>query len=54
MVETQRIWKPSEKCDDCGNNGVAFVHWGPLTNNEKKRLCVSCMKKRTKEYNDSH
>ena len=50
MADTKRVWKPNEKCDDCDQFGVAFIHWGPLTENIKKKHFVNCIKKRTEKY----
>lgn len=50
MADTKRVWLSNKKCDDCGQFGVAFVHWGFLTENKKKKLCMKCMKKRTEKY----
>jgi hypothetical protein len=37
---------PDEICDDCGEKGVIYHHWGYLTGGEFKKLCGPCMKKR--------
>lgn len=52
MADTMRIYRKDWVCSDCGKSPVIYVHWGPLTEGEIKRLCGSCMKKRVKNQNE--
>ena len=49
MADTIRTYREDMKCDDCGKPPVVFIHWGPLTKGEKKKLCDLCMQKRAEE-----
>ena len=50
MADTTRGWWPEEKCDDCGEKGVMFKHWGFITGGKLKNLCGRCMGKRSDEF----
>lgn len=49
MADTIICFNENEKCQDCNENPVTIQHWGPITNNEFKKLCNSCFKKRERE-----
>ncbi len=53
MADTTRGWWPDLNCDDCGEKGVSFKHWGFLTKNKLKKLCGPCMKKRSEGDNET-
>lgn len=47
MADTMTCYSEKDTCDDCGESPVQFIHWGPLTNNEYKKLCKKCFIKRS-------
>jgi len=48
MADTIICFNENEKCQDCN---VTIQHWGPITNNEFKKLCKSCFNKREEKIN---
>ena len=51
MADTTIVNRPDLNCDDCDKPPVVYVHWGPLTNGQVKKLCTKCMKKRSETLN---
>jgi len=51
MADTIICFNENEKCQDCNENPVTIQHWGPITNNEFKKLCKSCFNKREEKIN---
>lgn len=47
MADTLIVYLEKEICEDCGETPVNYIHWGALTQGERKKLCASCMKKRS-------
>lgn len=49
MADTIRGDWPDQECDDCGNKGTMFHHWGPLVpSGISAKLCGECMIERSK------
>jgi hypothetical protein len=54
MADTLNCYNENEKCEDCNNAPVTIQHWGELTNNELKKLCTSCLKKREEKLQNKN
>jgi hypothetical protein len=54
MADTIRGWHPNAVCDDCGREGVVFIHWGPLApvdGGGPVNDCMDCWLDRSERYN---
>jgi len=46
MYDALNCYHEDRECSDCGKNPVQVIHWGSLTNGEKKDFCIECFDKR--------
>ena len=52
-ADTLECYNPDQICDDCGKSPVQFIHWGSLTQNDMKKFCKECFKRRCEKEESS-
>ena len=46
--DTIQCYNKNDKCEECGNKPVEFIHFGILTDGKAKKLCSPCFVEKVK------